>query len=504
MGKRLFPILIVTVSIATSLLSPNGVRSISAQPALAAEATYFDDFSSYTPGSPPTGWLLRGADQVTPTVQEVGGSGPAYRLVDFPEVPWQYWGRSLLKNGLIPHAPYTVTVKLNFRQKVADRAGLTIAWNEANSNQIEIQPNVYGNDIEFRETYNGPIQSNPVVNSIGYIPISAFINYWLRVAVKDDSPGQGQLSVLWSTDGTNFREVINATGLHDLRGLVRISTAGPHLPHMYFDDFSVSQTRPQHPTLTKAPEGKAPNLIILVHGCCTDKASVSKWDEMAGEIARNIKGKTPEKWEIVVWDWSEDTTEPYPGPAYNKAELQAANLATAISPYPYTYVHMIGHSAGARLIDMAAKNLAALYNNVPSIKNKPFIHLTFLDAYTPNNDDYGYFENYPEHYAEHYVDRTFSQFPDWIVMTNTILPHAFNFDITDWTPNKDDRPLEFGHQWPHRWYKKSVTSSEFKYGYPLSLEGSGKNINELVNELSKYPPGGCIKLKSIAEIAKCN
>jgi hypothetical protein len=57
------------------------------------EAIYFDDFSSYTPGFPPTGWLLRGADQVTPTVQEIGGIGPSYRLVDFPEVPWQYWDR---------------------------------------------------------------------------------------------------------------------------------------------------------------------------------------------------------------------------------------------------------------------------------------------------------------------------------------------------------------------------------------------------------------------------
>src|SRR5437899_12186536 len=123
MGKRLFPMLIVTVSIAMSLLSPNGVHPTSAQPALATETSYFDEFSGYTPGLPPAGWLLRGADQVTPTVKEIGGTGSPYRLVDFPEVPWQYWDRWLLKDGLTLSSFYTVTVKLNFQNSVADRAG---------------------------------------------------------------------------------------------------------------------------------------------------------------------------------------------------------------------------------------------------------------------------------------------------------------------------------------------------------------------------------------------
>src|SRR5207244_165230 len=98
---------------------------------------------------PPSGWLLRGANEITPTIQEIGGTGPAYRLVSFPEVAWQYWDRWLLKDGLTLSASYTVTVKMNFRNSVADRAGLTIAWNDANWNRIDIQPNVYGQDIEF-------------------------------------------------------------------------------------------------------------------------------------------------------------------------------------------------------------------------------------------------------------------------------------------------------------------------------------------------------------------
>jgi hypothetical protein len=60
-------------------------------PAIAAAQplTYFDDFSSYTPGQPPPGYLLRGASGAAPTVQEVGGTGPAYRRLSFPYVGGQ-------------------------------------------------------------------------------------------------------------------------------------------------------------------------------------------------------------------------------------------------------------------------------------------------------------------------------------------------------------------------------------------------------------------------------
>jgi hypothetical protein len=62
----------------------------SANATIQEESDYFDNFSSYPVGQPPNGLLLRGASEVTPTIQELGGVGSAYRLVDFPEVAWQY------------------------------------------------------------------------------------------------------------------------------------------------------------------------------------------------------------------------------------------------------------------------------------------------------------------------------------------------------------------------------------------------------------------------------
>lgn len=204
-------------------------------------SSYVDDFSKYPIGQPPNGWLLRGVTEVTPTIEEVGGTGPTYRLVNFPEVPWQYWDKWLLKNGFIPSPNYTIKVKLNFQNNIADRAGLTIAWNDSDGTHIDIQPNVYGDEIEFR-----PMASpNLVVTKYNPIVINGYTDYWLKVIVTDNGPNKGIADIYWSKDNVGYIHVLKATGLARVKGLVGISTAGPHLPHMHFDNFSVIPNTPK-------------------------------------------------------------------------------------------------------------------------------------------------------------------------------------------------------------------------------------------------------------------
>jgi hypothetical protein len=238
--------------------------------------------------------------------------------------------------------------------------------------------------------------------------------------------------------------------------------------------------------VSRTPEGKRPNLIVLVHGCCTDaKGLREEWDSLGGEIAKKIKeDKISDKWEIVVWDWHKDTSDPVPGPAYRNADHQGRELlAPAIWSHSYNYIHMIAHSAGSNLINIAAKTLIG--NNKIKQEN-PFIHLTFLDAYQPNNDDYGNLPGYPYHYSEHYVNRggipsNFTDFP----FTDSCLKDAFNFDLTYWT-NNDKNPFNpvSGHFWPVHWYKQSVTTSGFKFGYPLSFEGG---VQTFISLYIDYP-----------------
>ena len=198
-------------------------------------------------------------------------------------------------------------------------------------------------------------------------------------------------------------------------------------------------------------------------------------------------------------------------------------------------MHLIGHSDGAKLIDVAAKELILEYKQIQNVEERPFIHLTFLDAATLTDLDkkiYGFLANYPQHYSEHYVDRTkplscpgviesaaecirtaplFSvacsalfviieevRCAATALFTNELLPNAFNFDITDWQPVTSEDKQDYGHQWPLRWYKQSITSPEFDYGYPLSLEGGNARFGKIVEE---YPPGDQCSLTSVQD--KC-
>jgi Domain of unknown function (DUF5011) len=266
------------------------------------------------------------------------------------------------------------------------------------------------------------------------------------------------------------------------------------------------------------PEGKAPNLIVYVHGCCTDAADVGT---LGNQFSEAYKGQPFLQkyggWEIVVWDWTRCTSDPNvectPKPpiwdvqnfrrqadtAYTYAFIEGKKLGDAIENYPaYEYIHLIAHSAGAKLIHEASKWLA--WYKLTKNEKRPFIHLTFLDAYTPNDTDtnsYGALAEYPEqaaypdHYAEHYVDRTPSIIAPW---TNLLLSNAYNFDITDWMGADKGDPLTFGHSWPRSWYIQSITTPEFRYGYSLSLEGGYGRFDELS---TVYRAGGCKRLPAI-------
>jgi hypothetical protein len=251
-----------------------------------------------------------------------------------------------------------------------------------------------------------------------------------------------------------------------------------------------------------------------VHGCCTDANDVYLLRRNFGEaINQVVLKKQPRQsghpeWEIVVWDWHErtpkhnyllepkklldDANEAYEAAAGDDThEGEGIKLAKAINQYKYKHIHLIAHSAGSKLINEAAQTLSELKNQ----KNpeRPFIHLTFLDAYTPNDEDikgdnsYGSLPDYPNHYAEHYVDKG-------LAFTNAILQNAFNFDITNWKHTQEEDGF-LGHDWPREWYINSITAPEFRYGYgfPLSLE-SGGGIDRFNEVADKWPASNSPKL----------
>jgi len=254
--------------------------------------------------------------------------------------------------------------------------------------------------------------------------------------------------------------------------------------------------------MPRKPTGKATNLIVLVHGCCTDKDDLREWDGLGRRISQEISGT--DSWEIVVWDWTlytpkPDPTLPFPqyildfvakaNIAYGLAPLSGDTLAKAINDADtYQHIHLLGHSAGARVIDQAAQEIA----------NKPqkHIHLTFLDAYRPSYDDYGSsLGDYGWHFAEHYVDK------GGLPYTDDDLPHALNFDITSWQPVTSEEKKDTGHQWPRFWYEQSTTMPEYRFGYHLSKEGSG-SIAEMDNVTKNWAssPAACSLTSATSEL----
>jgi hypothetical protein len=237
---------------------------------------------------------------------------------------------------------------------------------------------------------------------------------------------------------------------------------------------------------TERPQGLAPNLIVIVHGCCTDESGLNEWEGFRSSIKTSIEQhQLPGAWEIVVWDWTDVTKSKIPGipgspgDAYRGAPEHGKKLGKEIVNPPakpgwqYNYVHFIAHSAGSRLIHEAAKYITT------EDDRPPFIHSTFLDAYTPNGDQNSYACH--SNYAEHYVDRG-------LPLTRADLWGAYNFDITDlpkapltipstpflsgygW-PN--DLHLQY-HFWPVDWYQQSIDNSGIhSFGFPLSFEYNG-------------------------------
>lgn len=236
-----------------------------------------------------------------------------------------------------------------------------------------------------------------------------------------------------------------------------------------------------HPTFSEQPEGRAKNLIVLVHGCCTDVNSIWEWYDLRNKMAEALsKQGDGREWELVVWEWYKDrqsgevrTPVPpegiyklaflqYAKIAYTHATVAGRGLAQVIDKnVGYRYIHLIGHSAGAKVINEAALQLAVKKNRRGI--ERPFVHVTFLDAFTPEGDEYGAMpNNFLPHVFEHY-------FHNGLLYTDLEMQRVVNYDISEWGSAKACEMRDFGHHWPRYWYERSVREQD-GYGFPLSIK----------------------------------
>lgn len=196
-----------------------------------------EDFDSYSLGTTPSGWITRGLNEIKPITVTTAKDGD--NAIFFPGKQNTYSDKWLLKNDFALSAPFTLITKLNFQDSVADRAGITFAWDDDTWDRIDIQANVYHNNIEVRSIEDGTISSDIIITKLKDIKINKSVPYWLKILVKEEGENNWVIYIYWSSDGNDYDLVQTAKGMNKTSGLFGLSTAGPNFPNVLFDDIQI-------------------------------------------------------------------------------------------------------------------------------------------------------------------------------------------------------------------------------------------------------------------------
>jgi len=229
-------------------------------------------------------------------------------------------------------------------------------------------------------------------------------------------------------------------------------------------------------------------LVLVTHGWVDrSKGRLSEY------IADAIKQKTDSnEWLCGYFEWSDGamiiSCVDCARYARDTAGPQLAKAILALGTFEH--IHLIGHSSGCWAIDTAAKIIQAKTNSQ--------IHLTFLDAYVPNDLDQSHLGNLNDsktNWVEHYYTKDIT-----MNVTQIDLSNAFNVDITQTDPGLTE------HKFPLRWYYATITGQYHKtdyrsgskiiyecngvdYGFARSLESGEQNwqkslgLNENTNAI---------------------
>ncbi len=245
-----------------------------------------------------------------------------------------------------------------------------------------------------------------------------------------------------------------------------IAVAGPNGPAMAkYSDANI-------------PVGAEPKIVVATHGWFEHEP----WPQV---LALAIRDKVDaNEWLCGWFDWRRQARVINPRDAAEYARDKGGQLLAeqilAVSKEP-RHVHLIGHSAGSWAISEAAKRIAD--------ETDASIHLTFLDAYVPlgwAEAELGEMPNEPNfiYWADHYLTKDVT-----MRVTERLLTHAQNVDISDITPGLKD------HEFPRYWYPATVIgqyvpgdrydgkqlfykAGDTEYGFLRSLEAGEENWGE--------------------------
>ncbi len=245
------------------------------------------------------------------------------------------------------------------------------------------------------------------------------------------------------------------------------------------------QVPPMQPTYSTCPTkgiGKD-SLVVVTHGW---NPNITWVETMTNNISQYLAGRGLNNWQVHAHKWVEKATVPAITLGFERALYrgiaEGENLGNCLAGENWAHIHLIAHSAGAALIQVASEK-------IKTYSPSTLVHTTFLDPYTSltygGKGKYGRDANWTDSYFSRDTET---------VLTEGPLDHAYNVDVTWLDPNKrqitifQSNPLfnvqpcystKTSHAWPHEFYLKTLLQSWPEaegFGFLLSKEGGNWNF----------------------------
>ncbi|MBN2023265.1 MAG: hypothetical protein JW809_10790 [Pirellulales bacterium] len=251
-----------------------------------------------------------------------------------------------------------------------------------------------------------------------------------------------------------------------------------------------------HSQRERGPGGSLPprppdkdKLVVFAHGWDRDGTGPTGLDEFIDSLRAGIPSDNV-GWDVQKYIWTKGNAQascdgastggmPWDAQtALNNAKSEGAWLGQQLFEQGWREIHLIGHSAGAGVVQAALEKIKELDH-----ENRVRLHATFLDAFNGLDGSeakrYGGGADWADNYSA--FDRDTLQFViGWT--TGGKYANAHNVDITWLDPKrwvfKDTNGDSFAvarHIWPFEWYASgdSIAGKYDGYGFHLSREAGG-------------------------------
>lgn len=233
------------------------------------------------------------------------------------------------------------------------------------------------------------------------------------------------------------------------------------------------------------------SLVVITHGWIPKKSgdTTPPHPDWIDDMAARIRNQVGSNWQVETFEWKEKAWMTKAGvitdQVLENGAKEGGNLGKCVAGQGWNHIHLIGHSAGAAVVQAATSAIKDISSNIS-------VHVTFLDPYVGSHyngkSKYGSEANWAENYFAWDLDT----FDGLFGKTASRLDHAYNVDVAQLDPNKvplgryrstpagveECFEVVTSHDWPHDFYKNTIPPAAVEmdaqgFGFSLSKEGGG-------------------------------